>query len=168
MIIRNKVAIIGWVFTTAFLVFCALITYILIRDGSSNIQIDPPSNTNVYPHWFVPLIMLAFWIAGIAAAVYAWHIPIVRVSVLQKAAVLVELIYPLRTVKHVFSITEIQRATVIETKDSEGDVYFTCQFRANNGFLTTIAESSNQVVCERCCTQFNEAIERHKNSKISL
>ena len=164
MIIKNKTAIVGWVFTTAFLIFCALITYILIRDGSSNIQIDPPSNTNVYPHWFVPLIMLAFWIAGITAAVYAWHIPIVRVSVLQKAVVLVELIYPLRTVNHTFSVTEIQPATVIETKDSEGDVYFKCQFRANNGFLTTMVESSNKEVCERCCKQINEAIERHKNS----
>ena len=102
--------------------------------------------------------MLAFWIAGITAAIYAWHIPIVRVSVLQKAAVLVELIYPLRTVKHAFSITEIQPAIVIETKDSEGDVYFKCQFRANNSFLTTMAESSNQAVCERCCRQINEAI----------
>jgi len=163
MIIKNKTAIVGWVFTTAFLIFCALITYILIRDGSSNIQIDPPSNTNVYPHWFMPLIMLEFWIAGITAAVYAWHIPIVRVSVLQKAAVLVELIYPLRTVKHAFSVTEIQPATVIETKDSEGDVYFECEFRANNGFLAKMAESSNKEVCESCCRQFNEAIEQHEN-----
>jgi len=163
MIIKNKTAIVGWVFTAAFLIFCALITYILIRDGSSNIQIDPPSNTNMYPYWFVPLIMLAFWIAGITAAVYAWHIPIVRVSVLQKAAVLVELIYPLLRVKHAFSVTEIQPAAVIETKDSEGDVYFECEFRANNGFLAKMAESSNKEVCERCCRQFNEAIERHKN-----
>ena len=133
------------------------------RDGSSNIQIDPPSNTNVYPHWFVPLIMLAFWMAGITATVYAWHIPIIKVSVLQKAAVLVELIYPLRTVKHEFSVTEIQPATVIETKDSEGDVYFECEFRANNGFSAKMAESSNKEVCERCCRQFNEAIERHNN-----
>ena len=163
MIIKNKSAIVGWVFTTAFLIFCALITYILIRDGSSNIQIDPPSNTNLYPHWFIPLIMLAFWIAGITAAVYAWHTPIIRVSVLQKAAVLVELIYPLHTVKHVFSVTQIQPATVIETKDSEGDVYFECEFRANNGFLAKMAESSNKEVCESCCRQFNEAIEQHEN-----
>lgn len=106
--------------------------------------------------------MLAFWIAGITARVYAWHIPIIRVSVLQNAAVLVELIYPLRTVKHVFSVTEIQPATVKETKDSEDDVYFECQFRANNGFLAKIAEISNKEVCESCCRQFNEAIERHK------
>ena len=163
MIIKNKSAIVGWVFTAAFLIFCALITYILIRDGSSNIQIDPPSNTNVYPNWFVPLIMLGFWIAGITAAVYAWHIPIVRVSVLQKAAVLVELIYPLHTVKHALSVTEIQPATVKETKDSDGDVYFECEFRANNGFLTTMAVSSNKEVCESCFRQFNEAIERNKN-----
>ncbi len=156
-------AIFGWVFTTIFLIFCALITYILIRDGSSNIQIDPPSNTNVYPHWFVPLIMLGFWIAGITATACAWHIPIVRVSVLQKAFVLVELIYPLRRVKHPFSATEIQPATVIETKDSEGDVYFECQFRANNGFLAKMAESSNKEQCEHCCRQFNEAIQRHKD-----
>ena len=85
------------------------------------------------------------------------------IKFLQKGAVLVELIYPLRAVKHVFSVKEIQPATVIETKDSDGDVNFECEFRANNGFLAKMAESSNKEVCERCCRQFNEAIERHQN-----
>jgi hypothetical protein len=158
MIIKNRVAIFGWVFTAAFLIFCALITYILIRDGSSNIQIDPPSNTDVYPHWFLPLIMLGFWIAGITVAMHMWHIPIVRVSVMQNASVLVELIYPLRKVKHQFAFAEIQPAIVIETTDSEGDVYYKCELKTNNGFLTTLSESSDRAQCELCCRQFNAAI----------
>jgi hypothetical protein len=162
VIIRNRIAIFGWIFTTAFLIFCALITYILIRDGSSTIQIDPPHNTNVYPQWFMPLIMFGFWIAGITVAMHMWHIPVVRVSILQSASVLVEHIYPIRRVKHQFAMTEIQPATVIKTTDSEGDVYYKCEFRANNGFLTTLSESSNKEPCELCCRQFNEAIERHK------
>lgn len=160
MIIKNKIAIFGWIFTTAFLVFCALITYILIRDGASNIQIDPPTNTNVYPHWFLPLIMLGFWIAGITVAMHMWHIPVIKVSVLQSARVLVEHIYPLRKVKHQFLFAEIQPAVVIETTDSEGDVYYKCEFKANSGFVTTLAESSDKEQCALCCRQFNAAIEK--------
>ncbi|HEY0561882.1 MAG TPA: hypothetical protein VGD04_01025 [Methylophilus sp.] len=117
----------------------------------------------MYPPWFMPLILLGFWIAGMTAALYAWHIPVIRVSILQNATVLVELIYPLRKVKHPFSVADILPATVIETKDSEGDVYFECQFRASNGFVAKLAESSSKEACERCCRQFNEAIEPYKN-----
>lgn len=157
MKIRNNSAAVAWVFSLCFLVVCALFTYILIRDGSSNIAIDPPNISGVYPAWFIPLVLAVFWLAGVGLAIYVSSKPCILVEVLSRRSITIINRYPFRKEVRTIPVAELAPARVIEFKDSEGDTYFQCLISAP-GSAVTIAEGPDRAHCESVCALFNNAI----------
>src|SRR5687768_3377234 len=96
MKLTNNNARFGWGFALFFLLCCIAFTYILIRDGSSHIQISPPSIPAYYPVWFMPLVMCVFWIAGLGLTNYMMQLPCITVEIKQNKIIKIEKRYPFK------------------------------------------------------------------------
>jgi hypothetical protein len=147
--------------SAVFLVFCGLITYIVLRDGAGNIQINPPGNTNVYAPLFIQLILGAFWLTGIGAAFHLWSKPCVNVAVKPEGTVVITRRYPFSKDLRTISTSMLHAAKVQESTDSEGDPYFECLLTLTDGSAVTIAEGSVRKQCDLACARFNEAIGKY-------
>jgi hypothetical protein len=164
MKIRNNTALFGWGFSVFFLMGCSAFLYILIRDGSSNIQIYPPKHPEFYPSWVLPAVVSVFWIAGIALANHLFKIPCTKVDVLSDRSVAITSRFPFRKETAVYRNNEIVCAQVVEGKDGDGDPYFTVQMVTNSGKTIEIAESSDRERCDKIASGFNTAM--GKTSKV--
>jgi hypothetical protein len=158
MKIKNNIPLFGWGMSSVFLILCGLFTYIVLRDGAGNVQINPPENTNVYATWFVQLILCAFWLAGIGVAFHQWSKPCVTVVVEPDGTVILTLRYPFGKNRLSFPRSMIHAAEVQVSTDSEGDPYFECLLTLSDGSTVTIAEGSVREQCELDCARFNKAI----------
>jgi hypothetical protein len=161
MKIRNNIAMFGWSISTIFLVFCGFFTYILLRDGAGNIQINPPCNTTVYDPLFIQLLMGGFWLAGIGVAINMWDKPCVHVEVRPDGMVVITRRYPFRKDRRIIPSSMLHAAEVRKTTDSEGDTYFECLLTSTDGTTFTIAEGSVREQCDRTCERFKTAIGKH-------
>lgn len=158
MKLRNNSAASGWGFSLIFLVMCGLFTYILVRDGSSHIQIYPPDIPEFYPPWVMPLVLAVFWVAGIGFASYVASKPCISVEVRPDKSVVVVNHYPFsKSVRHI-SAEDLSLAEVIESTDDESDPYFETRISASDGFAVCIAEGHDRERCESVCASFNDAI----------
>jgi hypothetical protein len=158
MKIRNNIALFGWGMSTVFLVFCGLFTYLVFLDGAGNIQINPPGNTNVYPPWFVQLILGTFWLTGIGVAFYLLRKPCVHVAAQPDGTVIITRRYPFSKNRRTIPTSMLHAAKVQESTDSEGDPYFECLLTLTDGSIVTIAEGSVREQCDLACARFNSAI----------
>ena len=161
MKIRNNIALFGWVMSTVFLTFCGLFTYLVLRDGAGNIQINPPENMNVFAPWFIQLILGTFWLTGIGVAFYQWHKPCVSVAVQPDGTVIVTRRYPFSKDRRNIPSSVLHAAKVRESEDSEGDPYFECLLTLTDGSTVTIAEGSVREQCDLACARFNTAIGKY-------
>jgi hypothetical protein len=158
MKLRNNIAAFGWVVSLCFLAGCLAFTYILIRDGSANIQIYPPDIPGYYPSWLMPLVLSIFWLAGLAVASHLANIPCVQVEVLADKSVLIVKRYLFWKKIRIIPHAKLTSATVAETTDIDGAPYFFVQLTEPNGETTTIAESCDRQRCQAICMRFNNAI----------
>jgi hypothetical protein len=158
MKIRNNVAAFGGVFSLCFLCACSAFTYILIRDGLAHIQIFPPDFQDYYPAWFIPLVLVIFWLAGLGLANYLAKIPCVHLEVLPDRSVSIVKRYPFRKEANIFKAAELSPAEVVEATDSDGDPYFYLQLRASNGITLNVVEGHDRKSCEEVGSRFNAAI----------
>jgi hypothetical protein len=155
---RNNIALFGWVFSTVFLIFCGLMTYIVLRDGAGNIQFNLPESTNFYAPWAVYLIMGIFWLSGIGIAVHLWRIPCTHVEVRTDGMVVVTQRYLFNKDRRNVPSSMLHTAKVRETTDGEGDPYFECLLILTDGTTFTIAEGSVRKQCDVACALINTAI----------
>jgi hypothetical protein len=161
MKIRNNIALFGWAFTAIFLLFCGIMNYVILRDGASHIQINPPENMNEYPPWVVSSIMAVFWLAGIGFAAYQWRKPCVHTEVRTDGMVVVTRHYPFRRERRMIPTSMIQAAVVRETTDSEGDPYFECLLTLRDDTTFIIAEGHAREHCESACSRLNISIGKY-------
>lgn len=162
MKLRNNTAAFGWAISLAFLAACLAFTWLLIRDGASDIPIYPPDIPEVYPAWVMPAVLALFWMVGLTVTIHVAHVPCVLVEVMPDKSVRVVRRYLHRREVTVMSRGEFDNAQVIESKDSEGDPYFCVQLADASGALITITESSSRPYCEEICARFNRAINSFK------
>jgi hypothetical protein len=158
MSFRNYIAAFGWGISVFFLLGCTAFTYILIRDGVSHIQINPPENVDYYPPWFMPVVLAVFWLGGYGLAVYVASKPCVRVTVLPDKSVTVSKRYPFKTEVHSVQAGKMNPAQLVETRDSESEPYFYSRITLPNDDTVDIAEGNQRELCEAACDQFNGAI----------
>lgn len=158
MKIRNDIAAFGWIFSAVFLLMCLLFTYILIRDGTSNIQIYPSDIPEYYPPWVMPLVLAAFWLAGIGLGNYVASNPCIAIEVQQDKSVVVVNRYPFRRVVRHIKDRDLSPAHVIESTDSDGDPYFRVIVGGPDGFTVCLAEGHDRGRCASVCAEFNDAI----------
>lgn len=158
MKLRNNIAAFGWGLSAAFLLICTMFTYILIRDGSSNISIYGPDTLEIYPVWFMPMVVAVFWLVGVGFAIYVARKPCTAIEVRHDKSVLVLTRYPLTKSVCNFSARDLSAAQVVESTDSDGDPYFRVAVTGPNGFSICIAEGHDLGRCASVCSEFNVAI----------
>lgn len=147
-----------WGFAVVFLGLNTVITYVLIRDGSSQIQIYPPDIVDYYPPWFMPAVLAVFWLMGSGLAAYVATKPCIRVAVLPDKIVNIRRRYPFKTEAHIVPGAEMSPALIVESRDDEGSPYFHSQIALPDGFAVDIAEGHGREFCETACARFNGAI----------
>ena len=68
--------------------------------------------------------------------------------------------YPHKVVRRVFGAAGVEPATVVGSRDSEGDPYFYARVVSTDGETIDLAESHDRSACERACKKFNAALGR--------
>lgn len=155
---HNNVAAFSWVFSGIFLAGCSLFTYILVRDGSSQIQINPPQITSYYPSWFMPAMLGVFWLVGWGLAIEVSKKPCIQVKILPDKSVSIKRRYPFRQEVYIVRGSELNPAQVIKSQDSESSPYFFVRIFIPDGNTFDIAEGHDRNFCEAVCIRFNNAL----------
>jgi len=137
VVVRNNIAVFGWLFMSVWMGFLVLITYIFVRDGGFH-QFNPLAETGV---------MLMFWVFGLGGCGELFGHARVRVTV-DAGGVLVEERYFLRRRTARVRAADVVLSEVRETKDSEGDPYFVCALTLPSGRSVTVAESNDRQTVE--------------------
>lgn len=107
-----------------------------------------------------------FFAASVGLVIYACKECCTIVSIQTDRTVMVVWRYPLKAIRKSFSVSSIQPAQIAETKDSEGDPYYTCYFCAAYADdlaaaptdKIAIAQSHSKDICEQTRQQFNNAV----------
>jgi hypothetical protein len=158
MTFRNNQAVFLWGFASVFLLINAAMTYVLIRDGTSQLQVYPPDIVDYYPPWFAPAVLAVFWLAGYGLAAYVATKPCIRVAVLPDRTVMVKRRYPFKTDAHIVRADEMPPAQIVESLDDEDSPYFRSRITLPDGLTVDIAEGHNRELCETACIRFNSEI----------
>ena len=158
MKLSNKAARFGWWFSACFLLMCAVFTYILIRDGLSHVQTDSPSAFGHALPWLMPAVLAVFWAAGLGAAWYLMGIPCVEARVDASGSVHILRRYPFRTESQTIHAADLARAVLVETRDSEGDLYYAIRLTTADGMQMDVAQSPDRAMCEAALNRFNAAL----------
>jgi hypothetical protein len=142
-------ALFVWGFAALWLAMLALMTWVLFTKG-------PPEG---YSMPVTAMIMGVFWIAGAGLAAYVAAKPCIRVRVGRGGRVEIVHRYPLRRVRRTVPASQVGAATVVESKDSDGDPYFHARITLDGSAPVDIAEGHDRAACERVCERFNRAID---------
>ena len=158
MKLSNKAARFGWWFSACFLLMCAVFTYILIRDGLSRTQTYSPSAFGHALPWLMPTVLAMFWAAGFGAAWYLMCIPCVEARVDASGSVHILRRYPFRKESQTIHAADLAGAELVETKDSEGDLYYFIRFTTADGMQIDVAQSPDRTICETALNSFKAAL----------
>lgn len=143
---RNRKAMILWVFGAVWISFLLLMTWDLVTDGL------PPRGS---PHLMLG-VMFLFWCVGLGMFVYFSSLPCVDASV-DRNFLQVTWRFPFRVKRATYGRGQVEHATVVESKGSDGDPYFTARARTTGGRHVDFAESNAREDCEAECARFNAA-----------
>jgi len=130
-----------------FMTFVALMTWVSFRDLSAS---------KSHGFWQA-VIMGVFWIAGLGFSAFAAGRPCMIVTV-QPGTVRIVHQYPFSRKQRDVSYGELERAQVVESRDSEGDPYFYARTRLKDGSNVDLFESHRREKCETVCATFNDTV----------
>lgn len=142
LVIRNTVPLFNRGFMLLFFGTAVLITYVAARDG-------PPQ-----PDKWWPLIMLAFWFAGIFGLWWSFDQEAAVIRITNPGSIHIWRGKAFRREEH---WTDRARLWIEDTKDSEGDPYFKLWMDAPGGKLT-IKEGHRRVALENLQARVEAAI----------
>ena len=131
-VVKNRTALFVRGFMNVFLIGCALITYMIIRD-------------NPEPHRWAPLIMLAFWACGLFGLVHALNQETSEVQITSPGSIHIRRGKAFRRQEH---WTDRARFWIEDTKDSDGDPYFKLWMDAPGGKLA-VSEGHQRAQLEK-------------------
>ena len=140
LVLRNRAAIVGWVFMAAWMAMLSLFTYILVRDAG-------------IPGWH-PLAGMAvfalFWLFGVAGCAYVYGMPSITVTI-ATGTVHIRERFLFQSREERFPVRQLTDPLVVETKDSEGDRYFRCELATPTGRTIVCDESNDRARVEEAC-----------------
>jgi len=145
---RNNAATFPWIITGGFLCGCALMTYVLLRDG-------PPGGLSIGT---ASLGALFFWTGGLVSSIWAFRQRNTRVEVTANGQIRVRRSSPIHRSLRTFPSREAAAVELIEDKDSEGDPYYRCRVTWKNGDTLDIEEGHSRAAMESAVRRFREAI----------
>lgn len=152
MLVVNRVAIFAWAFASVLLVMVAAFTALLVRDG------PPPG----YSAEAMSALLAAFWLAGLGLAAFASSKPYVRVAVTSGGLTVVTWRHPFSRVSRTVPTSRAMPATVVESQDDEGALYFLARTTLADGSTVDLGEGHDRDSCEDLCRRFNELLDRHR------
>lgn len=129
VIVSNNKTVILWVFMAVWLAMLGCFTYLFWRDGG-----DPELGG------FGVVILAAFWLAGLGALSWAFGHPRIRVTVAGNEVVARESWLWGHSERR-FAAAEVAAPAIVQSIDSDGDAYFSCQLTLPGGGTLSVAES---------------------------
>jgi|GEM_PF-1546350 len=149
MTIRNTIAVWEWMICSAFLCGCAVMSWLLLNNRV------PDENSLK--------LMLAFnltlWAAGMFAALRVFAKP-VTVLRCHAEGITVDSYWPWKKARAYHPKDCILETRIQETKDSEGDPYFTVAVVLINGTSILLAEGHFQELCEQAVNELNKTLHK--------
>ena len=142
---RNDKAVFLWGFMAVWLAMLVAMTYVAVRDGGI-----PGSR------WGVPVLAL-FWLFGIGAARWAATFSRVRVT-LTADGVLVRERFPFHAIEKRYRSRDLAAPRIDESKDSDGDPYFSCVLALPGGRRVAVAESGHRPEVEAALDALNASL----------
>lgn len=143
---RSRVAVFGWILSSAFVAFVAAMVWVTARQG-------PPSAHS-------PVIMAAllsvFGTAAVAIAAHTFSAPCVLVQVRSDGTVLVVRQFPLRRVCTEHRFSELGPTKVVATTDGDGDRYYLARLALPGGEVVTFTEGHHLATCDAACAQLED------------
>lgn len=149
--IRNNTAAWLWGIGVGFWVVLILLTWVLLFQG-------PPENTNPV---VIRIIFGVFWLFWIGATRYVFSKPMIHVTI-EPERILILNRYPFKKQEFIYGPEDILSAEVIESKDSEGDVYFTTRIQFNDGRETELSEGYSRDICEQTLKSFRHELKMQR------
>jgi hypothetical protein len=147
-IFQNRSAVFLWGFAAIWLTMLIAMTYVALRDGS-------PAGSSA-PTF--ALVMVLFWIGGIGLGVFVSTRPCSSTTVEEGRFVTVTWRYPHKVIRKVFAVASVLPAAVIESRDSDGALYYYARISTVEGEVVDITEGHRRVSCEKACERFNSAL----------
>jgi hypothetical protein len=147
MVFRNYKAAFLWGFMAIFMSLVALMTWVLFRDLSKS------QSHGVWQS----VIMGVFWIAGLGFSAFAASQPCVKVVVAHGFVRIVHR-YPFSRLEHELPYDRAKPAQIVESRDSEGDPYFSARAGMVDGLPIDLFESHSRGKCEAVCVEYNAAV----------
>ena len=108
--------------------------------------------------WLMPTVLAMFWAAGFGAARYLMGIPCVEARVDASGSVHILRRYPFRKESQTIHAADLAGAELVETKDSEGDLYYFIRFTTADGMQIDVAQSPDRTICETALNSFKAAL----------
>lgn len=137
-ILRNRMALVGWIFMSIWMAILMAFTYIFKRDGGV------PGQSFVLS----VLFMAGFWIFGLVGTIFFFKAPVTSVYVRDRQVTLRER-WLLRAQMQTFELGGAESIFVRQEKDSEGDPYFICYLRTPEGREVRIKEAHLREIPEK-------------------
>lgn len=129
VVFSNNKAVILWVFMALWLAMLASFTFLFWCDGG-----DPELGG------FGVVILAVFWLAGLGALSWAFGHPRIRVTVAGGEVVARESWLWGHSERR-FATAEVAAPEIVQSIDSDGDPYFSCQLTLPGGGTLSVAES---------------------------
>jgi hypothetical protein len=148
VVFRNRKAAYLWGVMGAFMGIVAAMSYVLLRDG-------PPSGYSIAS---TAATVGLFWIGGLGGSAFAASHACVTVTVQPNATVRIVHQYPFRRDQQEVYNERINRASVVESRDAEGDPYYFARAALIDGAHVDLYEAHDRQRCESACARFNQAV----------
>ena len=106
----------------------------------------------------MPTVLAMFWAAGFGAARYLMGIPCVEARVDASGSVHILRRYPFRKESQTIHAADLAGVELVETKDSEGDLYYSIRLATSDGMQIDVAQSPDRTICETALNSFKAAL----------
>ena len=126
-------------------------TWVVYRDG-------PPKNYSLEAIW---AILGLFWLATVALFIFSASQPCFELKIESTNRVSARWRYPFRVVRRTFIKSNLNPASVVDSKDSEGDRYYIARVVTSDGTALDFAGGHvriTRITCEQACSKFNTLV----------
>lgn len=137
LVIRNNMAIVGWVFCGIWVGGLVVFTWLFARDGGFN-QFDPFVESGV---------MLFFWLGALVLIAELMTKPRVR-FVLERRSGRIWMGWVFRRQEEAISAQTLRALEISQERDSDGDPYFVLNLKTPSGREAVLSESGNRARVE--------------------
>ena len=147
MIIRNTVAVWGWLICSGFLFGCAVMSWLILNEPI-------PGETSAV---LMGIFNLILWAVGLFAAHKMFTKP-VTVLRCHTDGISIDSYWLWKRVRNCYAKDCIRAMTIDESEDTEGNPYFTASIIFDNGIKISFAEAHLRAFCEQATCKLKQAL----------